>query len=68
MRFEGTPLTQHFQLRNLSTILNRIEILRPDHILVTGDLTNYAQEGQFRSVHDQFLSVQTRLERGEGKN
>jgi len=66
MRFEGTPLTQHFQLRNLSTILNRIEILRPGHILVTGDLTNYAQEGQFRSVHDQFLSVQTRLERSDG--
>jgi 3',5'-cyclic AMP phosphodiesterase CpdA len=58
MRFKGTPLSQHFAEQNLKEILNRIKILKPSHILVTGDLTNYAREGQFRTAHDLFLETQ----------
>jgi 3',5'-cyclic AMP phosphodiesterase CpdA len=66
MRFKGTPLTEHFQLRNVRTILERLTIDRPGHILITGDLTNYAQESQFRSLHDQLLSVQRSLLPADG--
>src|SRR6202023_2529787 len=58
MRFKGTPLSQHFAEQNLREILNQIKISKPTHILVTGDLTNYAREAQFQLVHDLFLETQ----------
>jgi 3',5'-cyclic AMP phosphodiesterase CpdA len=61
MWFRGTPLTQHFQLRNVKTILDRVVTLKPDHILITGDLTNYAQASQFKQIHDLLLQTQTQL-------
>jgi 3',5'-cyclic AMP phosphodiesterase CpdA len=61
MQFKATPLTQYFKIRNMQTILSRARELKPDHILVTGDLTNYARESQFRSVHDEFLNTQAML-------
>ena len=56
-----TPLTQHFQLRNIRTILDRVVELRPNHILISGDLTNYAQDGQFKQIYDQLLQRQGAL-------
>ena len=57
----SSPLAKHFQLRNVETILNRVQTIRPDHILVTGDLTNYAQSSQFDSVRSLFLGVQASI-------
>jgi len=56
--FKGTPLTAHFQAQNLTIILERVQAILPDHILVSGDLTNYAEESQFQSVRERFLQVQ----------
>jgi len=61
MHINGTALTQHFQLNNLNVIINRLLDLKPGHILVTGDLTNYAQESQFQSARDQFIQLQASL-------
>jgi 3',5'-cyclic AMP phosphodiesterase CpdA len=61
MQLKATPLTQYFKIRNMQTILGRVRELKPDHVLVTGDLTNYAHESQFRSVHDEFLNVQAKI-------
>jgi 3',5'-cyclic-AMP phosphodiesterase len=61
---KGTPLTAHFPLRNMETILDRVKELKPDHILVTGDLTDFAQRSQFESVSNRFLSVQTAIRDG----
>jgi len=47
MRFKGTELAQHLAEQNLQAILSRVAELRPDHILVTGDVTNYARRAQF---------------------
>jgi len=58
MRFKGTPLSQHFAEQNLREILNQIKILKPGHILVTGDLTNYARRSQFEAAHDLFIETQ----------
>jgi 3',5'-cyclic AMP phosphodiesterase CpdA len=58
MQYLNTPLTQHFQLRNVETILDRVKAIAPDHILVTGDVTNFAHGSQFSSVHNLFLGLQ----------
>jgi 3',5'-cyclic AMP phosphodiesterase CpdA len=58
MRFKGTPITQNFAKQNLIRILEEVERIRPDHILVTGDITNYARESQFNEAHNLFLNVQ----------
>ena len=64
MFYKGTPLTEHFASRNVNTILNRVRDLKPNHILVTGDLTDFAQASQFKFVHDRFLTVQSAINRG----
>lgn len=61
MWFKGTPLAQHFALRNLGTLLDRVVELNPDHILVTGDVTDFAQNNQFESVSNQFLVTQSKI-------
>lgn len=61
MRFKGTPLAQHRPEQNLRTMLDHIAELEPDHILVTGDLTNYARVGQFELARNLFLNLQARL-------
>jgi 3',5'-cyclic AMP phosphodiesterase CpdA len=58
MRFKGTPITQHFATKNLATILRRVATLKPRHILVTGDVTNYARESQFDEARTLFLDTQ----------
>jgi 3',5'-cyclic AMP phosphodiesterase CpdA len=67
MRFKGTPLSQHFAEQNLKEILNQIKILKPGHILVTGDLTNYARGGQFQAAYDLFLETQDTIKEKRGK-
>jgi 3',5'-cyclic AMP phosphodiesterase CpdA len=54
----GTPLTQQFQQTNLQSILKRVEALRPDHILITGDVTNLALPEQFSTVHNLLIGTQ----------
>jgi 3',5'-cyclic AMP phosphodiesterase CpdA len=61
MHMNGTPMSRFFQLRNVQSILDRLKTMRPNHILITGDMTNYAREGQFKSVHGQLLSVQAAI-------
>jgi 3',5'-cyclic AMP phosphodiesterase CpdA len=39
-------------------MLDRIQALKPDHILVTGDLTNWAKEQQFSEVRELFKNSQ----------
>jgi hypothetical protein len=63
MHVKGNPITQHFQLKNLSVILDRVKGLSPSHILVSGDVTNYAESKQFSSVRENFISVQTAIKR-----
>jgi 3',5'-cyclic AMP phosphodiesterase CpdA len=58
MRFKGTPITQHFAKQNLTTILGHVETLNPSHILVTGDVTNYARESQFDEARNLFFGTQ----------
>jgi 3',5'-cyclic AMP phosphodiesterase CpdA len=67
MRFKGTPLAQHRPEQNLRTMLDYIAELKPDHILVTGDLTNYARIGQFEVARNLFLELQAKL-RGNVSN
>jgi 3',5'-cyclic AMP phosphodiesterase CpdA len=61
----GTKLTQRFQEQKLAKLLARVEELRPDHILVTGDLTNYGKREQFMRVRQLFLGTQRKV-RDEG--
>jgi 3',5'-cyclic AMP phosphodiesterase CpdA len=65
MQQSNTPLTAPFPLRNTETILNRIRETRPNHILVTGDLTDFAQRSQFEAVKNQFIRLQADLLHGE---
>jgi 3',5'-cyclic AMP phosphodiesterase CpdA len=58
MQFKDTPLSSEFQRLNVKTILRHVEELDVDHILVTGDLTNYAQQNQFESVKAEFMAMQ----------
>ena len=58
----GNQLTQRFAEVNLKTILAKVEKLRPDHILVTGDLTNYAEPHQFKEVRDLFRGAQKTIQ------
>jgi 3',5'-cyclic AMP phosphodiesterase CpdA len=58
MRFKGTPITQHFARQNLTAILSHVETLKPRHILVTGDIANYARESQFDDARALFLGAQ----------
>ena len=53
-----SPLTQHFPKTNLEMILDRVQAIKPHHILVTGDLTNYAQDNEFSEVRDLFKKTQ----------
>lgn len=66
MHFKGTPLTQYFQQRNVQTILRRLQELKYDHILVSGDVTNYATAGQFKFVRDEFLNIQAGIPNVDG--
>jgi 3',5'-cyclic AMP phosphodiesterase CpdA len=59
---KGNRLTQRFPSANLNTILTRLKMLRPDHILVTGDLTNYALPRQFEEVQSLFKSTQQAIQ------
>jgi 3',5'-cyclic AMP phosphodiesterase CpdA len=61
---KGNPLTQHFPEANLTRILDRIGKLKPDHILVTGDLTNYAKENQFSKIRELFKHYQVLIKGG----
>lgn len=63
----GNELTENFQSGNLQRILTEVEKLKPDHILVTGDLTNWALPNQFEKVQKLFYGTQSRL-RGTNAN
>ncbi len=67
MHYRGTPITAHFQAQNLSTILRRVEEINPDHILVSGDVTNYALKTQFEAVRERFLEVQGAIRTRQGR-
>lgn len=43
---------KHFDLSRLPTLLARVEALKPDMILGTGDLTTLATQGEFDMVRD----------------
>jgi 3',5'-cyclic AMP phosphodiesterase CpdA len=57
-RNKGSRLAQEFPLGNLKTILAEIQKIKPDHILVTGDLTNFGLSHQFQSLRELFLVAQ----------
>lgn len=55
---KGTPLTQRFQQSSLTAVLREVEKRKPDHILVTGDVSNYAKPEQFEHARAAFLATQ----------
>jgi 3',5'-cyclic AMP phosphodiesterase CpdA len=58
---KGNYLTHRFPSVNLNKILSRVTELRPHHILVTGDLTNYALPQQFQEVQNRFKACQQEI-------
>lgn len=61
MYVSANRLTEFFQLQNLQAITARVKTLAPNHILVTGDLTNLATNAQFEKVKELFLDLQKAL-------
>src|SRR5688572_31842686 len=41
-----------YRMESMPALVKHIEELRPDHLLITGDLTTTALEEEFRAVHD----------------
>jgi 3',5'-cyclic AMP phosphodiesterase CpdA len=61
---KANPLTQHFQEANLQRILTKVQQIKPHHILVTGDLTNFAKPEQFERVRALFLTTEPAIRHG----
>ncbi|MCJ7767139.1 metallophosphoesterase, partial [Candidatus Bathyarchaeota archaeon] len=53
--------SEKFASENLDLILEKLAEQKPNHILVTGDITNLALEEQFRLARDKFLSLQAEV-------
>lgn len=53
--------SEKFASENLDLILKELAEQKPNHILVTGDITNLALEEQFRLARDKFLSHQAKV-------
>jgi len=55
--------SESFASENLRYMQDRIGELKPDHILVTGDITNLALRNQFQKAREHFLMIQERADK-----